>query len=364
MRVRRYEVRDARMRNFKMHKECPLSHCTYPPWIPNSLSCRVLLALALFCTAGIGASPLSFAAEESDQPTGKSVATSPQKEPEPTQRPLERLIMGATPEEHARLEAERERLSAAAAKFGTDPTAVIGFNQLTYNHLSLTNGVRVDSAVATVRVPLTPNYFVQVAMPYAWADSNQSNAFPLRGAGDMIMRMGGRIYSSENIALFVGADVSFPTASERQLGTGKYMIGPGGGVAVPLAKLNSLFLLIATENHSIGGDPSRNDVHFTRIQPAINTIWSKRVWTLVAMAWDINWNNSGKWSNGGKQSLNMLAEVGYQFVDQWSVFAGPGVGLAGRDTPTGVDWGVQAGIRWVYVTPLFSRTIFDLPLGK
>ena len=292
------------------------------------------------------------------------MATSPQKEPEPTQRPLERLIMGATPEEHARLDAERERLSAAAAKFGTDPTAVIGSNQLTYNHLSLTSGVRVDSPVATVRVPLTPNYFVLIAMPYAWANANQSNAFPLRGAGDMTMRMGGRIYASENIALFVGAEISFPTASEAVLGTGKYTIGPGVGVAVPLARLNSLFFLVATENHSIGGDPSRKDVHFTRLQPALNTIWSKRVWTLLTLAWDINWNNSGKWNDSGKQSLNMLAEVGYQFVDQWSVFAGPGVGVAGRNTPAGVDWGVQAGIRWVYATPLFSRTIFDLPLGK
>ena len=44
--------------------------------------------------------------------------------------PLQSLLQGATPEEHARLEEERKRISAAARAFGTDPTAINGYYQL------------------------------------------------------------------------------------------------------------------------------------------------------------------------------------------------------------------------------------------
>ncbi len=322
------------------------------------VACRFLIVFALLGTAWIGADSISSAAEETGQPTDRPVFASPEKEPELTRGPLQRRLLGATPEEQARLEAEKQRLSSAAAAFGTDPTAIVGYHQLTYAHTTLTNNVRFDTANATLRLPVTPNWLLQVTMPYAWADQNQSNGFPLRGAGDMAMRMGGRLYTSDNISLFVGTDATFPTASERQLGTGKYTIGPGGGLAAPLARAQSLFLLVVTDNNSIGGDPSRANVHFMRVQPAINTIWSDRWWSLVAFTWDVDWNRNGK------AALNVLAEVGHRLDQHWNVFAGPLVGVAGKDTPLGVDWGVQAGVRWVYMTPLISHTYFDLPKGK
>ena len=321
------------------------------------VSFHYLLLLAILCPTLIGMVSISIAAEEPDQP----VLAPPAKEAERPRRPLQRLherILGATPEERARLEEERKRLSAAAAAFGTDPTAVIGYYQASYGHNVLTNNLRLDVATASVRVPITPNWLLQVNMPYAWADLDQSNRFPIRGAGDMTMRTGGRLYSTENIALFIGTDVWFPTASERQLGTGKYMIGPGAAVAVPLARVKSLFFVLAQDFNSIGGDPSRLDLHFTQVQSAVNTIWSEQWWSLVSLTWDLDWNN------GRKTTMNALGEVGYRFDNHWNIFAGPGVGVMGRDTPLGLDWTVQAGVRWVYATPLISKTFFGSTPGK
>jgi hypothetical protein len=95
-----------------------------------------------------------------------------------------------------------------------------------------------------------------------------------------------------------------------------------------------------------------------RIAPAFNTIWSDRLWTLLAMTWDINWNN------GGRQSINVVGEVGYRVAGGWNIFAGPGVGVVGRAPTFGIDWTVIAGVRWVFTSPIFSQTIFDMPLGK
>jgi hypothetical protein len=304
---------------------------------------------------------VSCAAEESVRSDGDPASPPPEKISEPPRRPLQRLesrLLGATPEERARLDQERKRLSAAAAAFGTDPTAIVGYHQLTYGHNVFTNNLRTDVATATIRLPVTPNWLFQVNMPSTWADLNQSNAFPVRGVGDMTIRTGGRLYADENVALFVGTDASFPTASERQLGTGKYMLGPGGAMEVPLAKLQSLFFLIVQDFNSIGGDPSRADLHFMRVQPALNTIWSENWWSLVTFNWDVDWNNRRK------TTMNMLGEVGYRFDNHWNVFAGPGVGVVGKDTFLGLDWTVQVGVRWVYKTPLFSETIVAGPRGN
>jgi len=313
---------------------------------------RFLIVLGIVCAVGIGICSVSIAAEKSDNVADEPAAGPQQIQPEPAEGPLRRRLLGATPEERARLEEERKRISAAAAAFGTDPTAIVGYHQVSYGHSVLSNNLRIDQATATVRVPITPNFVLTVNMPYLWADLHQSSRFPLRGAGDMTMRAGGRLYASENIALFVGTDASFPTASETQLGTGKYTIGPGGALAVPLPRLQSLFAILAQDINSVGGDPSRANIHFTHFQPVVNTIWSERWWSLASMTWDVDWNN------GRKTTMNLLFEVGHRFDKHWNFFAGPGLGVVGKDTPFGLDWTVQAGLRWVYATPLFSKQLF------
>lgn len=317
---------------------------------------KLLSVITLLCVVVIGTGSVSIAAEESGSSMGAPDAARPEKDPEPTQRPLRRLegrLLGATPDEKARLEEERKRLLAAAAAFGTDPTAIIGYYQLGYGHNVFTNNLRVDQTTATIRLPITPNWLLQVNIPYTWADLNQPRGFTANGIGDMTMRTGGRIYSSEYMALFLGTDAAFPTASERQLGTKKYTIGPGGAMAVPLARLQSLLLVLAQNFHSIGGDPSRSALHFMQIQSAINTIWSEQWWSLVAMTWDVDWNH------GRRTTMNLLGEVGYRFDNHWNLFVGPGVGVIGRDSPLGLDWTVQAGVRWVFQTPLFPERILE-----
>jgi hypothetical protein len=265
--------------------------------------------------------------------------------------------MGATPEERARLAEERKRIAEASAAIGVDPTAIVGFYQAGYGHSEYTNGLRVDTATGVVRLPLTPNWLLQVTMPYAWADLNGAHGFPTNGTSDLVARTGWRVYASENVALFIGGDVSFPTASEKQLGTGKYTLGPGAGVAAPLPRLRSLFFTLVEDFISVGGDPSRADIHYMRVQPALNTIWSERWWSLLSLTWNIDWTHRRE------NTVNLLGTVGYRFDQHWNVFIGAGGGVVGRDATLGQDWTVQAGVRWVFRTPLIPETFWGGPLG-
>ena len=319
----------------------------------GSVGLLVVLSLLLPVeVAATEAGPITKAQAQDDP------GTEPAKEPpEPSKGPLrqrlEERLYGATPEERAQLSEERKRISEAAAAFGTDPTAIIGYYQAGYAKYAFTNGARLDTATAVIRLPVTPNFLFQVTMPYWWADPNQPKGSTVNGTSDMTVRIGSRLYSSENIALLIGGDASFPTSSsEKQLGTGKYTVGPGGAVAVPMPRLQSLWITLVQDFNSVGGDPSRNNIHFMQVQSAINTIWSEHWWTQAIMTWDMDWNNNRK------TTMNLLWEVGHRFDNHWNVFAGPGIGVVGRDTFLGLDWTMQAGVRWVFRTPLIPERVF------
>ena len=312
----------------------------------------LLTVLGVYGAAGYAAGAAEKSAGRPREPAAGSL-----EEPAERRR-LPSLLSGATPEERTRLAEERKRISAAAAAAGTDPTAIIGYYQLSYGHNAFTNGLRTDSATAVVRLPLTPNWLFQVTLPYVWADLNRpSGGFTLNGTSDLVLRTGGRLYASENVALFAGIDASFPAASERQLGTGKYTLGPAVALAAPLPRLQSLSILLLEDFNAIGGDPSRTDIHFLQVQSVVNTFWSEHWWTLLTGTWDTDWNNRRK------PTLNLLGQIGYRFDNHWNVFVGAGGGVVGKDTFLGMDWNVQAGVRWVFGTPLIPETFFGGPRG-
>ena len=75
------------------------------------------------------------------------------------------------------------------------------------------------------------------------------------------------------------------------------------------------------------------------------------------MTWDMDWNNNRK------TTMNLLGEVGHRFDKHWNAFAASGAGVMGRDTFLGLDWTVQAGVRWVFQTPLFAeKLVEELPM--
>jgi hypothetical protein len=322
---------------------------------------RFLVILGIFCAVGLGTGSLSIAAEKSDGPADEPAAETAEQQQEPTKGPLRRRLEerlhGATPEEAARLDIERQRLSEAAARFGTDPTAMVGFYQLAYGRNTFTNNLSIDSAVATVRLPVTPNFLFQVNMPYVWTDLNQPRGSTLNGTSDLNIRTGGRIYANEDVALFIGTDAFFPTASEQRLGTGKYTLGPGAVLAAPMPRARSIFFLQVFDYNSIGGDPSRPNIHFAQVNSFINTIWSNHWWTIAGVNYDVNWNHEQR------TSMELSGQVGYRFDHHWAVFAGPSAGVMGRDTILGQDWAVQAGVRWIFKTPLIPERLFEkLPM--
>jgi len=262
-------------------------------------------------------------------------------------------------EKKARLSAERQRLSAEGAATGNDPTAIVGFYQASYAYSAYTRGFTTHSGQAMVRLPLTPNGFVQFTLPYLWADLNRPPAsFSANGTANMVFRTGGRIYSNEFVHLLVGLDATLPTASNPRLGADQYTLGPGVAAAAPMPRLQSLAILVVSDYNSVSNSTRLADIHFMQIEPRINTYWTEHWWTLLDGRWSIDWNNRRK------TTLNLTGVLGYRFDEHWNVFAGAGGGVVGQDTFLGLDWGIQFGVRWVFGTPLIPEKIFSAPFGN
>jgi hypothetical protein len=139
-------------------------------------------------------------------------------------------------------------------------------------------------------------------------------------------------------------DFTFPTAVLSNLGSGKYTIGPLAATARAFPDLNSLLFGLIQHQTSIGGDPSRRDVEFSRFALAWNTIWGERWWTLVQAQSQIDWNRNNR------SSMTLDFEGGHRLTPKWLAYLRPGVGLWGRDVLGAYEWQVEVGFRRMFAS--------------
>ncbi|MDF0642557.1 MAG: hypothetical protein P0111_00890 [Nitrospira sp.] len=237
---------------------------------------------------------------------------------------------------------EARRLSAIAARMGTDPTAIVGRVETFFRYDALAGGGRNSNVVGRIDVPYHKNIVLRADLPYVWSNPNQPGTSNRRGLSDLLVRAGGRVYSDPADTIFLGMDFTFPTA-EDTLGTGKYTVGPGLATAHVFPAWGSLIFALLQHQFSVGGDPSRNDISASRLQCWFNTIWSDHWWTQLEAVGQMDWERKEK------TSMVLEFEGGYRFKKDWGLWLRPGVGLWGRDLPGAYDWMIEVGIRRMFV---------------
>jgi hypothetical protein len=244
-----------------------------------------------------------------------------------------------TPEE----EEDAARLRKLAAKYGTDPTAIVGRVQLTSQYFDLPQGARATETVARVDLPFQRNYLLRVDVPFLrWSDPDRPGTTSAQGLSDLSVVAGWRAYNTPEYAFFIGAVSTFPTAAGNTLGSGKYTVGPLIATSRFLPRWESFLFGIFQQQVSVGGDPSRADVNLTLATVQINTIWVERWWTVVQGVWRVDWERSAK------SSMTLEFELGRSLVGRWGMYVRPGVGLWGQQSFGAYDWNVEVGIRYMF----------------
>jgi len=239
---------------------------------------------------------------------------------------------------------EATRLSKVAAQMGTDPTAIIGRVQTLYRHDAFSGGARTSNLVGRIDLPYRGNFLLRVDVPYVWVDPNQSGTTVQDGLSDLLVRTGGRVYTVPGYAFFAGTDITFPTTDNRQLGAGKYTVGPLLATARVFPDLNSFFFAVFQHQLSVGGDPSRQDISVSRLSLTVNTIWADQWWTQIEAVTQVNWERKAK------NSMTLEFEGGYRLTKDWGVWARPGVGLWGQTNFGAYEWNMEAGIRRTFTS--------------
>jgi hypothetical protein len=278
-----------------------------------------------------------------DEPGGEEVepetsGESPEKKPK--RNPFKRIgPQPMTPEQRE----EAERLRKIAAKYGTDPTAIVGRVQLTSQYLDLTPHANATLSTARVDLPFRGDYLLRVEMPFLrTTDAQHPGMGSQRGLSDLSVVAGWRAYNTPEYALLVGAVGSFPTASEPALGFGKYTVGPAVATARFLPRLDSLLIGLLSYQTSVGGDPSRKDVSLFNITAQVNSFWGQRWWTIVQSVWNVDFERSGK------SSMVMEFEGGRNLIGRFGAYVRPGVGIYGRDVIGAYIWNIEIGVRYVF----------------
>ena len=316
----------------------------------------LLIVLMILMLGGHEMGMAQVKPDESPQdaiPTQEEVpdeATGPESEPDipgsSPEKPRRRILKRVGPQPMtAEQREEAERLRSVAAKYGTDPTAIVGRLQLTSQYLDLPRGA--DATVSTVRVdlPFRGDYLLRMDMPFLrTADPNRVGTLTHSGASDLAVTAGWRVYNTPEYAVLVGALSTFPTAANDALGFGKYTVGPAVATARFLPQLDSFLIGLLSYQTSVGGDPSRKDVSFFNVTAQVNSFWGQRWWTVIQSVWQVDFERSGK------SSMVMEFEAGRNLIGRFGAYIRPGVGIWGRDVAGAYQWNIELGVRYMFAS--------------
>lgn len=159
------------------------------------------------------------------------------------------------------------------------------------------------------------------------------------GVGNLLTRLAWRAARNEGYALVVGSEVSLDTASSANLATGKHVLAPFAFWSIDIPSAKSVFFPYVQHGIAVGGDGSREHVHYTNLRTSLLTRWPARTYSFVEVSYWFDHERSNRYSS------NMKAELGRFFTPKTGFYLRPGTGMSGTDTRLGVKWTMEIGMR-------------------
>lgn len=278
-------------------------------------------------------------------PPAKAVPGEPAKPvPEvPAEAPTEAPSVEHRPTPAARIrELSKRLLNIQTTDNGTNATTFLRRIQFSNEYRDRRDSSRQDETVLRLDYPVLGAGVVRMDLPFLWFDPNTTGGSTSTGLGDIFIRAGLRLIDRPGFQFFAGGDVIFPTASKDDLGRGKYQIGPGAAVSIPVPEFNSIFFPLVQHFQSVGGDPARADVNHTRFRVSMDTPWTAEWWTTVEPTVTLDWTKNGK------TGMNLEFEVGRKLGPNYRAWTRGGAGLWGDGVVGAYDWLVQVGVRYLF----------------
>ncbi len=218
---------------------------------------------------------------------------------------------------------------------GLDPTKKKIFLRSEYKKLENNTSSLIGDAL--VELPITPQWYARVSMPFKrnTALSGETNY----GLGDLVTRISYlAINTSAGTRLFFGMENKWDTATDTALGGDKYTISPvvTGFMRFPEAKIVTFPSIQYVD--TLGGSSS-SDSRNTTIKGTTVKILTDGYYLMSdpAFIWDHERND---------QSTGTLDIEYGRFVEGKTMYyVRPGTTLWGDSTPFSFKWNIEFGIR-------------------
>jgi hypothetical protein len=195
----------------------------------------------------------------------------------------------------------------------SDPTAPLVQAQVTYLYSDVIrngSGSAKQFLIEPV-IPIPPNrlmpigQIVRPTVPWLQAPNGKS------GLGDINLEHVFVPKSHDWGALGFGYSLTLPTADHRELGAGKYQVGPAA-VAVYYGIEHWQLGGTATQTWSVAGNGDRDDVTQFTLQPIINYLLGRWYIGIGDFIWSYDWKNNRGWTIPLGFQVGRITDIGSQ----------------------------------------------------
>jgi len=177
-----------------------------------------------------------------------------------------------------------------------------------------------------------PVSLFRVEIPFPDEDTDFSGSPFQPHLGDIKTRIGFRALKAGPYSYPSFIEITFPTASPESLGSGKYQLSAGirmlAPVTLPLVdprSHNSRFETQVQQVNSVGGDPDRKNISYTKFEFTVYDIWRQEYTFKLKVKPSVDWNRDGETGAVGE------IEGGILFARRWRTWLMFGHRLWGPD---------------------------------
>jgi hypothetical protein len=222
-----------------------------------------------------------------------------------------------------------------------DPTQFFTRTEL-FSELQHYTGFYINLTTLRTNVKIGKRFTTRIDIPLAYNSHSTSANYQQFGLSDISFRLlGYKFFESPKSAFTASVEFSLNTAQSPLLGTGKNLIIPMVSFSTRLNQQKMILAFVLQQTNSFSGDPERADFNFTKFQPVLIKIWSKKMWTVLAPEMYFDYIHGGV-------SMNLECRFAVAPSPRFSFWTMAGAGLFG-DFIARYQWSLEVGCRYFFL---------------
>jgi len=220
-------------------------------------------------------------------------------------------------------------------------TRVEFFNELQHYERN-GNDFYVNQTTLRTILKLGKRFTTRIDLPYVYNTTNTPANYKQSGIGDISFRLLGYKFLEKQLSAFTASiEISLNTAQSPILGTGKNVILPVISYSKLIPKKKILLSAVFQQANSIGGDETRSDISFSKLQVIVLKYWSRRFWTVLAPEWYLDYVHGGA-------SMNLRTRFTGAPTPRMNIWITPSAGIFG-DFVGRYKWSLDIGGRYFFL---------------